>query len=78
SPFTTGEIPDDPFRAMIDEAYGTFRHPALAPLVQPGPNSFVMELFHGTTLAFPDVAMPLLALLISSALEPLVSRSPLF
>ncbi|MGO7660614.1 threonine synthase, partial [Rhizobium ruizarguesonis] len=38
SPFTNGEIPDDTFRAMIDEAYGTFRHPAIAPLVQTGPN----------------------------------------
>ncbi|ACS54996.1 threonine synthase [Rhizobium leguminosarum] len=69
SPFTNGEIPDDTFRAMIDEAYGTFRHPAIAPLVQTGPNSFVMELFHGTTLAFKDVAMQLLARLMDYALE---------
>jgi threonine synthase len=54
---------------MIDEAYGTFRHPAIAPLVQTGPNSFVMELFHGTTLAFKDVAMQLLARLMDYALE---------
>ncbi|WP_111561918.1 threonine synthase [Rhizobium sp.] len=69
SPFTNGEIPADTFRAMIDEAYGTFRHPAIAPLVQTGPNSFVMELFHGTTLAFKDVAMQLLARLMDYALE---------
>ena len=69
SPFTNGEIPDETFRAMIDEAYGTFRHPAIAPLVQTGPNSFVMELFHGTTLAFKDVAMQLLARLMDYALE---------
>ena len=68
SPFVDGEIPDDTFRAMIDEAYGTFRHPAIAPLVQTGPNSFVMELFHGTTLAFKDVAMQLLARLMDHAL----------
>ena len=60
SPFVDGEIPDAEFRAMIDEAYATFRHPAIAPLVQTGPNAFVMELFHGTTLAFKDVAMQLL------------------
>ncbi|NTI01295.1 threonine synthase [Agrobacterium rhizogenes] len=69
SPFTNGEIPDDVFRGMIDEAYATFRHPAVAPLVQTGPNSFVMELFHGTTLAFKDVAMQLLARLMDYALE---------
>jgi threonine synthase len=68
SPFTNGEIPADTFRAMIDEAYGTFRHPAITPLVQTGPNSFVMELFHGTTLAFKDVAMQLLARLMDYAL----------
>nr|WP_028739835.1 threonine synthase [Rhizobium mongolense] len=69
SPFTNDEIPAATFRAMIDEAYGTFRHPAIAPLVQTGPNSFVMELFHGTTLAFKDVAMQLLARLMDYALE---------
>ena len=68
SPFVDGEIPDDTFRAMIDEAYGTFRHPAIAPLVQTGPNSFVLELFHGTTLAFKDVAMQLLARLMDHVL----------
>ncbi|TCU27788.1 threonine synthase [Rhizobium azibense] len=69
SPFTNDEIPASTFRAMIDEAYGTFRHPAIAPLVQTGQNSFVMELFHGTTLAFKDVAMQLLARLMDYALE---------
>ncbi|MDL2407403.1 threonine synthase [Rhizobium calliandrae] len=69
SPFTNGEIPNNVFRGMIDEAYATFRHPAVTPLVQTGPNSFVMELFHGTTLAFKDVAMQLLARLMDYALE---------
>ena len=69
SPFTNGEIPADVFRSMIDDAYATFRHPAVTPLVQTGPNSFVMELFHGTTLAFKDVAMQLLARLMDYALE---------
>ena len=67
-PFVEGDIPADTFRAMIDEAYATFRHPAVAPLVQTGPNAFVMELFHGTTLAFKDVAMQLLARLMDHAL----------
>ncbi|MCW0000376.1 threonine synthase [Pararhizobium sp. YC-54] len=68
TPFIDGEIPDGKFRAMIDEAYGTFRHPAIAPIVQTGPNAFIMELFHGSTLAFKDVAMQLLGRLMDYVL----------
>ena len=53
---------------MANEAYATFRHEAVCPLVQIGPNRFVLELFHGPTLAFKDVAMQLLARLIDHAL----------
>lgn len=66
--FVEEEIPADKFKAMIEEAYATFRHPAVVPLVQTGPNDFVLELFHGTTLAFKDVAMQLLARLMDYAL----------
>ncbi|MCA0340718.1 threonine synthase [Shinella sp. 838] len=75
SPFVKGDIPADTFRTMIDEAYATFRHPAIAPLVQTGPNSFIMELFHGTTLAFKDVAMQLLARLMDHALATRGARA---
>ena len=68
TPFIDGEIPDEKFRAMIDEAYATFRHPAIAPIVQTGPNAFIMELFHGSTLAFKDVAMQLLGRLMEYVL----------
>ncbi|MFD1327459.1 threonine synthase [Mycoplana ramosa] len=68
SPFVDGEIDDKTVRAMIDEAYATFRHPAITPLVQTGPNDFILELFHGTTLAFKDVAMQLLARLMDHVL----------
>ncbi|MGR6466507.1 threonine synthase [Rhizobium sp. PAMB 3182] len=61
SRFVDGEIPDADLKAMIDEAYATFRHPAVTPIVQTGSNAFILELFHGTTLAFKDVAMQLLA-----------------
>lgn len=74
-PFTNGEIPEEIFRSMIDEAYATFRHPAIVPLVQTGPNSFIMELFHGTTLAFKDVAMQLLARLMDYALAERGARA---
>lgn len=61
SPFVDGEIPQADFEKMVREAYGTFRHDAVCPLVQTGANEFVLELFHGPTLAFKDVAMQLLA-----------------
>ncbi|AMM83820.1 threonine synthase [Martelella sp. AD-3] len=68
-PFIGGEIPDDRLEAMIEGAYATFRHPAVTPLVQSDANRFTLELFHGSTLAFKDVAMQLLARLMDYALE---------
>lgn len=68
-PFVDGEIADDALRQMILDAYATFRHPAIAPLVQTGPNSYILELFHGTTLAFKDVAMQLLGRLMDHVLS---------
>ena len=67
--FTGGEIATGDLARMTREAYGTFRHPAVVPLVQIGPNTFVLELFHGPTLAFKDLAMQLLARLMDHALE---------
>jgi threonine synthase len=55
--FVDGEIEDAPRRDMIDEAYATFHHPAVVPLVQMGANNWVLEVFYGPTLAFKDVAM---------------------
>lgn len=68
TPFLGGEIPTETFQKLAREAYATFRHPAVCPLVQLGPNSFVLELFHGPTLAFKDVAMQLLARLMDHVL----------
>lgn len=59
-PFLGGEIPEDSFRAMVHDAYATFRHPAVTPLVQLDSNLWLQELFHGPTLAFKDVALQLL------------------
>ena len=67
-PFVGGTIEDFDLACMAREAYGTFRHPAVVPLVQLGPNTFVLELFHGPTLAFKDLAMQLLARLMDHAL----------
>ena len=60
-PLTGGAIPRTDLAAMTKAAYANFGHPAVTPLVQIGPNRFVLELFHGPTLAFKDVAMQLLA-----------------
>lgn len=68
TPFLGGEIKQDVFERLVREAYATFRHDAVCPLVQTGTNSFVLELFHGPTLAFKDVAMQLLARLMDHVL----------
>ena len=67
-PFVAGEISDADLGRMANEAYATFRHPAVVPLDQIGPNQFVLELFHGPTLAFKDVAMQLLSRLMDHVL----------
>jgi threonine synthase len=67
-PFTGDSIADTDLARMAREAYGTFRHPAVAPLAQLGTNTFALELFHGPTLAFKDVAMQLLARLMDHVL----------
>ncbi|MBS0530284.1 MAG: threonine synthase [Proteobacteria bacterium] len=67
-PFVAGDISDADLGRMANEAYATFRHPAVVPLDQIGPNQFVLELFHGPTLAFKDVAMQLLSRLMDHAL----------
>lgn len=60
TPFVDEVFTPEVLRPMLDEAYASFRHPATTPLVQIAPNRFVLELFHGPTLAFKDVAMQLL------------------
>jgi threonine synthase len=66
--FATGSIPDADLRHMVDEAYGTFAHAAVTPLKQLAANHFLLELFHGPTIAFKDVAMQLLARLMDWSL----------
>ncbi|MEP9397099.1 threonine synthase [Mesorhizobium sp. KR2-14] len=68
TPFLGGEISAPAFERIVREAYATFRHEAVCPLVQTGANTFVLELFHGPTLAFKDVAMQMLARLMDHVL----------
>ena len=67
-PFVGDAIALTELSRMVREAYDTFRHPAIVPIVQLGANNFMLELFHGPTLAFKDVAMQLLARLMDHAL----------
>jgi len=67
-PFTDDSVSDPDLARMAREAYGNFRHPAVAPLSQLGANTFALELFHGPTLAFKDLAMQLLARLMDHVL----------
>ncbi|MGQ9426352.1 threonine synthase [Gilvimarinus sp. F26214L] len=69
SPFVAGDIPDADFKRLIDEAYGEFRHQAITPLVQTGHKEWVLELFHGPTLAFKDVALQLLGRMLDYVLK---------
>jgi threonine synthase len=68
-PFTGGTISRSDLQHMANDAYASFGHPAVAPLVQLKPNQYILELFHGPTLAFKDVAMQLLARLMDHVLE---------
>jgi threonine synthase len=68
SPFVAGCIPQAELETIIHETYKTFRHPAVTPLVQLGSNEWVLELFHGPTLAFKDVALQLLGRLLDAVL----------
>jgi threonine synthase len=68
-PFVEGCIPDEEFRAMVNDCYAQFRHPAVAPLVQLDHNEWVLELFQGPTLAFKDFALQLLGRLLDYVLE---------
>src|SRR6478735_3893760 len=68
-PLVDGDIPDTALGRMIDESYASFRHAAVCPLTQIGDNLFLLELFHGPTLAFKDVAMQLLGRLMDHVLE---------
>ncbi len=62
-PFIGESMTADELRALCHQAYGRFAHPAVTPLVQLDERQWLLELFHGPTLAFKDVALQLLGLL---------------
>lgn len=62
------DLPEATLRTLVNASYATFRHPETTPLVRAG-SLRVLELFHGPTLAFKDVAMQFLARFFEHALE---------
>ena len=68
-PFIGDAFSDEEFRGIIDRAYASFGHDLRCPLVQVGPERWVLELHHGPTLAFKDVAMQLIGQLFEFALK---------
>ena len=68
APFTKGAIAEPDIAAICADAYRGFAHPAIAPLVQLGPGLWSLELFHGPTLAFKDMAMQVLGRLFGHVL----------
>ncbi|ABD56066.1 threonine synthase [Jannaschia sp. CCS1] len=67
-PFVGDTFSDDEFAGLIEAAYAGFGHAARAPLKQLQPNHFLLELFHGPTLAFKDFAMQLIGQMFQAAL----------
>ena len=68
-PFIGDTFGDDEFREIIGRAYASFNHEARCPITQIGENDFLLELFHGPTLAFKDVAMQLIGQMFEVALK---------
>ena len=67
-PFIGDAFTDAQFEEIIAKSYAVFGHDARAPMVQLGPNHFLLELFHGPTLAFKDFAMQLIGQMFQKAL----------
>lgn len=72
-PFIGGAFSDDEFRTLIEHAYAGFGHRLRVPLVQIGEDAWAMELHHGPTLAFKDVAMQLIGQMFEAALKNVAS-----
>jgi threonine synthase len=67
--FVKGEISDDIYKKIIEKSYQNFAHSAIAPVKQIGNKEFLLELFHGPTLAFKDFALQFLGNLLDYLLR---------
>jgi threonine synthase len=68
APYLEGDPALADLELVLEEAYSGFHHPAVAPLRQIAPGTWLLELFHGPTLAFKDLAMQVVARLMNRAL----------
>jgi len=68
SRFVNDDIPDDDLKELIEKSYSGFRHDEVTPVVKVG-NRYILELFHGPTFAFKDVALQFLGNLFEYFLE---------
>ena len=68
-PFIGNTFSDDEFHMMIEKAYLQFDHEEICPLVQLSKNHYLLELFHGPTLAFKDIAMQLIGQMFNNILR---------
>ena len=69
APFVGDCLTEEELRALCEQAYGRFAHAAVTPLKQLDEQQWLLELFHGPTLAFKDVALQLLGLLFETFLK---------
>ena len=69
SPYVAGSIGEDDFAAMVADAYATFDAPDVVPMVELSDGIHLLELFHGPTLAFKDVALQLVGRLFDHELS---------
>ena len=74
APFVAGTVPDDAFAEMVAAAYATFDHPDVVPLVELDDGHHLLELFHGPTLAFKDIALQLVGRLFDHELRRRAER----
>lgn len=69
APFVGDELPRSELERIIAESYAEFDHPEIAPVTELGDNVYLLELYHGPTLAFKDFALQVLGRLLDHVLK---------
>jgi len=75
APYVSGAVDDDDLAELVADAYATFDDPEVCPLVGLDEDHWLLELFHGPTFAFKDIALQVVARLFDSELERLAHRA---
>ena len=69
APFVGDALPRSELERIIAESYASFDHPEIAPVTELGDNEYLLELYHGPTLAFKDFALQVLGRLLDHVLK---------